>query len=159
MDSYDVPDRVGEVVGWRAWQMIEDPGKSGRLVLLASVTHRSTIWHPDRWTLATCGGELECRKGERRIPGEDCSCGLYAAVSRQQLVGLRYNRGTDDRPVFIGEVAFAGKVIPGRQGWRAEKGRIHRLYVPHTLWRYVDPLEELYNVEVVLDNTLQAGRR
>lgn len=56
-------------------------------------------------------------------------------------------------PIFIGEVALAGKVIPGTQGWRAERGRIARLYVPFHHWRFVEALEELYRVEVVLDNT------
>ena len=71
---------------------------------------------------------------------------------------LGYNRYGDsrDHPVFIGEVGFVGKVIPGSQGWRAEKGRIRKLFVPHRDWEYVEPLSKLYRVPVELENTLTA---
>jgi hypothetical protein len=152
-DEMVVPDVIGEIVGWRAWRVI---GQNVKLPMLASVTHGKTIWHPDRWTLATCGGKTYCHRCEDgRVPGEGCSCGMYAAKSREQLVDLGYNRGGDPRrPVFIGEVGFVGKVIPGSQGWRAEKGRIVRLYVPFQHFRYVEWLERLYQVPVLLDNTL-----
>ncbi len=68
---------------------------------------------------------------------------------------LGYASQRRTQPVFIGQVGFAGKVIPGSQGWRAEKGRIVRLYVPHVYWRYVDPLQEMYRVDVVLENTMR----
>ena len=156
-----VPDRVGEVFGWRAWKVIG----SEKFPLLGSVTHKHdgapVIWHPDRWTHALCGHELTCRRGgvDPAPPGVDCTCGLYAAATRRQLVSLGYANernvvvGKGEEVKFIGEVAFAGKVIPGTQGWRAEKGRIARLYVPFHRWRYVDALEELYDVEVLIENT------
>ena len=153
MDDVVVPDRIGEVVGWRAWKVIGEQ----RFPLLASVTHAGTVWHPDRWTFATCNGDARCTNRESAwlevIPGTTCSCGLYAAASREQLMHLGYASQRRTQPVFIGQVGFAGKVIPGSQGWRAEKGRIVRLYVPHVHWRYVDPLRELYRVDVVLENT------
>ena len=127
--------------------------------LLASVTHAGTVWHADRWTLATCRGDRLCQSpaDDGTIPGTGCSCGLYAAASRAQLVKLEYanpgSAGFEANPVLIGEVGFAGKVIDGSQGWRAEKGRIVRLYVPHICWRLVEPLERLYRVPVELDNT------
>jgi hypothetical protein len=153
-DEFVVPDVFGEVVGWRAWRVIG----SEQLPMLASVTHGNTIWHPNRWTLATCGKCTECKSGSEQspvtIPGEHCSCGMYAAKTREQLVSLGYNHYSDDaKPTFIGEVAFAGKVIPGSQGWRAQKARIKRLYVPFGCYRFVAGLERLYRVEVVLDNT------
>ena len=153
MDDVVVPDRIGEVIGWRAWKVIGEQ----RFPLLASVTHSGTVWHPDRWTFATCGGDARCTNRESAwlevSPGTHCSCGLYAAASREQLIDLGYARGRYGSPVFIGQVGFAGKIVPGTQGWRAEKGRIVRLYVPHVHWRYVDPLQEMYQVEVVLENT------
>jgi hypothetical protein len=159
METSDVrvPDVLGEVIGWRAWRVI---GGNVKLPMLASVTHGNTIWHPDRWTLATCGRTSHtCRRpgyAGVSVPGEGCSCGMYAAKSREQLLKLGYNRGGDAmRPVFIGEVGMAGKVIPGSQGWRAEKARIVRLYVPYEHFRYVQWLERLYRVPVLLDNTLR----
>jgi hypothetical protein len=155
-----IPDVIGEVVGWRAWKVV------GGLTfpLLASVTHAGTVWHPDRWTLGTCNGDLECRRRAENpdayVPGEHCSCGLYAASTRAQLVKLGYAKpGSGELVKFIGEVGLAGKVIAGTQGWRAEKGRIVRLYVPFHDWRFVDPLEALYRVPVVLENTLRVPNR
>ena len=148
------PDVLGEITAWRAWKVIGNEP----LPMLASVTHAGTIWHPAHWTLATCGQSPSCRNGsiDGGVPGEECSCGLYAARDRRHLVNLGYNAAHGDEVVFIGEVGLAGKVIPGTQGWRAEKGRIQRLYVPFHHWRYVEPLKRLYRVPVVLDNTSKA---
>jgi hypothetical protein len=152
MDELRVPDVIGEIIGWRAWRVIGD--RPEKLPMLASATFGNTIWHPGYWTVATCGGNEECnRSNDGRVPGELCSCGLYCAKDRAQLVGLPYGRQDGRRPKIVGEVAMVGKVIPGSQGWRGEKGRIARLYVPFEFWRLVTPLEELYHVEVLLDNT------
>jgi len=153
MSEIVVPDVLGEIVGWRAWRVVGNP----KFPLLGSVSHTSTLWHPDRWTLATCGGADTCHRAvgaDRRIPGESCTCGMYAAKSREQLVSLGYNREADPlHPVFIGEVGLVGKVIPGKQGWRAEKGRVVRLYVPFHRYEWVEALESLYQVPVLLTNT------
>lgn len=154
--EFAVPDVLGEIIAWRAWKVI---GGNERLPMLSSVTHQTTIWHPAHWTFADCGGSKTCRRGgslDGRVPGEECSCGLYAAKTREQLVArLGYGKESPDSPtpVFIGEVGLTGKVIPGTQGWRAEKGRIVRLYVPFHRWRMVEPLAQLYRVPVLLDNT------
>lgn len=150
------PDMLGEVIAWRAWRVIGTP----KLPMLSSVSVRACIWHPDRWTLAECRvrglqlGRCPNPAGDGRIPSESCTCGLYAARDREQLVHLGYNRGGSSDVVFIGQVGMTGKVIPGTQGWRAEKARIVRLFVPFEHYRYVAPLEALYRVPVVLDNTL-----
>ena len=180
-----------EAIGWRAWTV----GGTEKIPLLRSVTHRATYWHPQHWTLATCGGQTVCKQLKRKtgideivagtktaqevldeleaskprelpahsgIPGEHCSCGLYAAKTRAQLVKLGYNREADGPaaselpPILIGEVGLAGKVIEGDQGWKAEKGRIRKLYVGFHHWKIVAPIENLYRVEVVLDNTNDA---
>lgn len=152
------PDVLGEVVAYRAWKVI---GKV-QLPMLASVTHARTLWHPQRWTFATCGGEAKCRSSEGDtagpgVPGEQCTCGMYAARDREHLVSMGYNQYQDDaHPTFIGEVGLAGKVIPGSHGWRAEKGRIRKLFVPFHLIEYVAPLERLYGVTVELTNTFDS---
>jgi hypothetical protein len=159
MPELQVPDVFGEIVGWRAWKVIGD--RPTVFPMLASVTHGHTIWHPGYWTEADCFGRPECdRSHDGRIPGESCTCGLYCARTRAQLIGLRYGRPMTrpDRhgrtfPKVVGEVGLVGKVIPGSQGWRGEKGRIVRLYVPFEHWRLIEPLERLYRVEAVLDNT------
>ena len=142
-----IPDRFGEVIGWRAWKVMGPP----RHPRLFSVTWGNTLWPTREWTVA------QCRRGHTDVPMEGCSCGLYAARTREHLVGLGYNVYYDGgEPVVIGQVGLTGKVIPGTQGWRAEKGRIVRLYVPHDFWRLAKPLGEAYRVPVELSNTFAA---
>jgi hypothetical protein len=152
------PDVLGEVVAYRAWKVIG----TVQLPMLASVVHSGAVWHPQRWTIANCQGRDECPHSRNDavgpgVPGERCTCGMYAARDREHLIQMGYNHYHDDAsPVFIGEVGLAGKVIPGTQGWRAEKGRIRKLWVPFHLIEYVAPLERLYGVTVELTNTFDA---
>lgn len=149
-----VPDVLGEIIGWRAWRVIG--ARPERLPMLASATFQDTIWHPGYWTVANCGGRDECRRSlDGGVPGENCTCGMYAAKDRSQLVDLAYGREDGRHPKIVGQVAMVGKVIPGDQGWRAEKARIARLFVPFQNWKLVDPLEALYGVEAVLDNPMK----
>jgi len=161
------PDVLGEVVAYRAWRVIG----TVQLPMLSSASVSNFIWHPQRWTIAECmhgksrwGDPSRCPSSAAvgdaagpGVPGETCSCGLYAARDREHLVQLGYGNYCDDaHPVFIGVVGLAGKVVPGTQGWRAEKGRIRKLFVPFHLIEYVAPLERLYGVTVELTNTFDS---
>lgn len=145
LDGVRVPDVVGEIVGWRAWQVVG----TMRLPRLMSVNaahtvgHDDAIWPTRRWITARCP-----RGCVEEIPNEMCTCGLYAAASREQLIQLRYGAYGANAVHAIGQVGFAGKVIPGSQGWRAERGRIISLIVPYEHWRYAKPLGEAYRVPV-----------
>jgi len=140
-----VPDVAGEIVGWRAWNVEGDED-----VRLKSVTHTSYTWHPGtRFQIAECS-----LHATEEIPAEKHSCGFYAAKTKEHLLSMSYHRYTDTDDVVIGEVALSGKVIPGTQGWRAQKARIVRVYVPFEKWRLMRKIEEVYGVEVVLANTL-----
>lgn len=150
LENVKVPDVVGEIIGWRAWKIEGTP----QFPQLHSATWASH-WKPWTWTVAECNGSLTCsRSHDGRCPGEDCRCGMYAAASRVQLVDLGYNDfHTLSSKVVIGQVGLAGKVIPGDQGWRAEKARVVKLYVPHLFGELVEPLRRIYRCEVVTDNT------
>lgn len=156
--DFRIPDVLGEVTGFRAWGL----QWNGRVPRLFSVTAGSfgielidTIWPTNRWLQATCPNGHE--PGE--VPVEDCSCGLYAAKTLEQLVTLQYGaygaEGVQDKAV--GEVAFAGKVIEGTQGWRAERGRIVRLWLPLHQWKAVEPVGRTYGVPVGLLDWRQFG--
>jgi len=158
-DDERAPDLLGEVIAYRAWNV-----KGTReLPLLASATHAGTIWYPQRWTFAECSRATTDKrmcptsandKAGPGVPGESCSCGLYAGRDLDHLVDLGYGHyHSDAHPSFIGAVGLAGKVIPGSQGWRAEKGRIVTLYVPIHLSEWVVPLQRFYGVEVLPRNT------
>jgi hypothetical protein len=147
-----IPDMVGEVIAWRAWELVG----TEQTPRLASVTALTTwsgrgqgveaIWPTDRFFLARCpNGHVE------EIPVEDCSCGLYAARDVQQLIGLGYGAYGKDWQLnkIVGQVALSGKVIEGSQGWRAERGRVYRLFVPYEMNPTVGArLEAAYRVPV-----------
>jgi hypothetical protein len=145
-----IPDVVGEVTGWRAWQ-IDWCGRVPRLFSINAagrVGLDDAMWPADRWI------EAKCPSGHtaEEIPVESCSCGLYAAKTPEQLQGLAYGSygsyGTWTGDKLAGEVGFAGKVIEGSQGWRAQKGRIVQLWVPLSKWQWVELLEQHYRVPV-----------
>ncbi len=141
-----VPDVVGEVNGWRAWRLVG----TKTLPRLMSVTHTplacsrdagaDSIWPPGRWFRATCPEHVET------VPDEGHTCGIYAARSREHLIALGYGVYADEENRVVGEIAYAGKVIPGSQGYRGELARVKRLIVPYELWEWVEPLERAYHV-------------
>lgn len=142
-----IPDIAGELVGFRAWLVETSP----RVALYS--LGRQVEWPGDDWTRATCE---RCDD----LPGERCSCGIYCARDAPHLYGLRYyDHGGDEQVTVVGELALAGKVIPGTQGFRAEKARVLHLWVPWTAWELVAPLRRRYGVAVELANTLKPPAR
>lgn len=157
LEDLRIPDVVGEISGYRAWR-VEWCGRVPRLFSINAHTHSvdldDAMWPAARWFEAKCN---KCTPDE--IPDEHCSCGLYAAKTIEQLVGLHYGAYGDELDdKVIGEVGFAGKVIEGSQGWRAEKGRIVHLWVPISKWEWVGPLEAAYRVPVSLADWRQIER-
>jgi len=148
--SIVVPDVLGEIVGWRAWNVL-DVGDGE--VRLGSVTHTNYIWKPNSFVIAECTLHTV-----EEIPHEKHSCGFYAAKTREHLLSMSYHRYTDVDDIVIGEVGLSGKVIPGTQGWRAQKARIKKVYVPYEKWRLLKKIEEVYNVECELSNTLVVAK-
>lgn len=133
---------LGETLGWRAWNVIAEDSPHPRLV---SASH-GTMWPTNRWTAATCGNGSFCAGStDGRIPGESCSCGLYAARDLEHLLSMHYAYWKPEGLIVVGQVAFAGKVIPGDQGWRAERGRIAQLYVPFSRAELGRRLGEVYD--------------
>lgn len=145
-----VPDVVGEVIGWRAWELV-GTDETPRLMSVNAMARfpnspHEAIWPTARYFLARCpNGHIE------GLPVESCMCGLYAAKSMEQLVSLGYGaygtNGLVDK--VVGQVAFSGKVIEGSQGWRAERGRVYRLWIPYEMdWSIGERLAAAYKVEV-----------
>lgn len=149
----------GEVLGWRAWDVVT----LGKLVRLQSVTHKGgldSVWPTDRWFRAECsrgaaeGDPFKCpASADGRIPGvtsgggRNCGCGLYSAMTYKQLTeDLSYGHYQVTGETVIGQVAFAGKVVIGSQGYRAERGRVAHIYVPHGAWKLGKRISEQYHV-------------
>jgi hypothetical protein len=149
------PDILGEIVGYRAWRIrtsvLQPP-------LLESLNDPFP-WAWDDWTYAECDEDEgvphacdPCRVGDAFFHHH---CGIHAARDRGHLSRLRYNESHGT--VVIGEVGLAGDVIVGTQGWRAEKARPLRLWLPHDRWELVNPLRAAYRVPVHLTNVLREG--
>lgn len=152
------PDIMGEVIGYRAWKIVRVGVGNLRL---QSVTHSSdAVWKPQDWTFAECRGDGHCAKSnDGRIPGEHCSCGIYAALDRKHLIKMGYNRYTDGHDVVIGQVGLVGKVVQGTQGYRATKARIVKVSVPYERWKLMAPLTEAYGpygTDFVLGNNFKS---
>lgn len=145
-EGVTIPDVIGEIAAFRSWEIDE---RTGLLVSL-----NGEVWKPDGWLVAEC---KSIRVGHTfmNIPVEGCTCGIYAAKTREHLADMSYNRYTPGGRRVIGEVALAGKVIPGTQGYRALKARPTRIYVPYEYWQLVAHLKGIYKVPVELDNTLK----
>jgi hypothetical protein len=126
-----------------------DPGQ--RLALCSP--RNTTLWPTDGWLVASCDaptpivgyqpeyasvrpllqldatGKVSELKNMALVPHteaaalappwEQCMCGIYAVEDVYQA--LPYTNGGDG---LVVRVAGAGKVIPGTQGWRAERARI-----------------------------------
>jgi hypothetical protein len=139
------PDVVGEVLAYRAWYVDLRWDREARLV-----SFNGTVWPRAAWLAA------ECSHDGCDTPGERCSCGVYAARDRAHLLHMGFSRRTyNESPIVIGEVGLVGKVIPGSQGWRAQKARPVRLELPHQHWRLMPSLRATYRVPVALSNTLR----
>ena len=156
-DEIRIPDVVGEIVGWRAWDAVG----TERCPRLQSVNGNlfpddsaGSIWPTGRWFYARCP-----HGHTSDIPVEGCSCGLYAAAALDQLLELGYGSYGDLTDKVIGQVAFAGKVIPGTQGWKAERGRVLHLVVPFEKVWLGKALAGAYNVPLALGRWIGGGLR
>lgn len=148
MSDYVVPDVIGEVIAFRAWIASYDD----ELDLPVLLSLNGEEWPPHDWMVAECSRRCE----PEELPGVRCSCGIYAATDPKHLAKLRYNR---EKNAVVGEVALAGRIIPGTRGWRAARARIVRLWVPYDKWELANDLVQEYRVPVHLANTLRAIKR
>lgn len=90
------------------------------------VTHNGSTYKVE--DIAGCGGRNRAHDGV--VPAENCHCGFYGMVSVEHLV---QERPSDANNKFvILECDFYGKVIPGTQGWRAQRQRVLKVsYSPY----------------------------
>lgn len=148
-----VPDVMDDVIGWRAWNVITTTDGPRLASQGYGGSGASGLWIPGEPMHALC-----TRGGGHRSPDEGCSCGYYAARTREHLMSLdsyhRYDRSS--HPVVMGELQMWGKVIPATLGWRAEIVYPKHVRVPYEFWQLVNPLKEAYgeSVDFTLETTL-----
>lgn len=149
-----VPDVIGEVVGWRVWRVLHprSPGNIRLQSLGSGGKHHAAVWTPGKMMEAFCGQS-------HTPPAEKCSCGFYSARTVEHLLSMHYHSGFKyDDPndaLVIGTVAMQGKIIPGTQGWRAQRVRPLKVLVLPSRWRVLPLLKAAYpKVEFSLENWL-----
>jgi hypothetical protein len=139
---------VGEIPGWRAWEVVGEHTMTPRLQSPAGAANDNMawngIWPTDRWAVA------ECPHGHSvaDVPAENCGCGMYAANTLEWLLGRSYGAlaAGVEQCKAIGEVALAGRVIRGDDASRAQKARVVRLFVPFSKPLLGQALGRAYNV-------------
>jgi len=134
MSSPDVPTYPEEFVGWRGWTL-DAKG------LLHSVND-NILWTPGQEFEAVCS----LGRHHEFVPWAKCQCGIYTTKT---LKKLRAN-GYHDVGV-VGLVSIWGHIVDGGEGYRSEFAYPRVIYVPHLMWRLVEPLRE-YDVPIKLLN-------
>lgn len=153
-DTLEVPDELGEVIGYRAWH-IADTSDGIRLTSTGwGGKYANAVWIPGEVNAAVCD------QGHTAAD-EHCRCGFYAARTRDHLLSLNryhlYGKGQKAVVAVVGQVAMDGQVVTCSQGWRGQNAWPINVCVPYEHWRLVAPLREAYGpwgVQVDLDNTL-----
>jgi hypothetical protein len=137
-----VPDGIVPLVGFRMWQVVEEPG--GPVFLPLTNGSREWVGATHRWVTASCrlrghtlfvspDGEL-VHGTEHEPPDEACGCGFYAMkrLDRQLLAAartaIRATAATGSVERFVlGRVELSGKIVEHDLGYRAERARIVEL--------------------------------
>ena len=147
-----IPDYIGELLGWRVWHVRNAFSKEkATLHSLGTGGHQhASMWKPGKVMEAYCARS-------HAVPDKNCSCGFYSAKTEEHLLSMNYHRGLDfddpDEVLVIGEVLLQGKIIPGTQGWRAQRARPKSILVPYSRWKVANNLKERYpGVDVRLYN-------
>jgi hypothetical protein len=111
-----IPDLISPIIGWRIWRW-DNAG-------LKSLNGKR--WSPGKALAAKCGAGNAHDAHEP--PQAGCTCGVYAAKSREHLRQLGYEgRG------IRGEVHLWGTVVEHELGWRAQFAYPKRLVLPPEL--------------------------
>lgn len=101
-----MPDYISPIVAYRAWQL----DATGLKSLCGE------LWHPGHQLAARC--RTSVRTNDHYVhnaPQMNCTCGIYAAKSHDDLTRAGY-AGFE----IHGEVYLWGTVVEHERGWRAE---------------------------------------
>jgi hypothetical protein len=112
----NIPDYISPIIGWRVWRWDTTGLKS----------LNGKPWSPGQPLAAKCGaGNVH---DAHEPPQAGCTCGVYAAKSREHLRQLGY-----DGHGIRGEVHLWGTVVEHEFGWRAQFAYPKSLVLPPDL--------------------------
>jgi hypothetical protein len=124
-----IPDGIGPIVAYRAWQLDAD----GTIMSFHWLCPE--VWSTSEWVGARCtgfGDNLETGRPHHQAPAEGCECGIYAWKRQDDVREFLppypnplLPNGPPFRPHYAsGVVELGGKVIEHEFGYRAEWARI-----------------------------------
>jgi hypothetical protein len=122
-----IPDYISPIVGYRVWKW----EKTGLKSLCGE------RWKPSQLLAARCrasvvvgpiAGREEAVHDAHEPPQTDCTCGVYASKSLEQLLTTGYAKCG-----IHGEVYLWGTVVEHELGWRAQFAYPKTLFLPSDL--------------------------
>jgi hypothetical protein len=140
------PDYFGLVAGCRAWQVANTLwAEMGGLLWSLGMLE---CWRKgEEWK------EAECRDGEHRIPGDLCSCGIYAFFAPKalykELGGLMpHVKAIEPRLTHVfGVIGAAGEIVEHDHGFRAQYAKV--LAVFDEGHPDQDAIAQQYNAQII----------
>lgn len=151
MDGIVIPDVPQTALAFRTWRLSDNnrllsinapnltgkAGGSGQQVKKIGWIHRHLAdpegqdgWPIAAPLLAHCGVQgaaAESNPEHGKIPGQNCSCGIYATTSLKVInsyLGNEQYMGVAIRGPVLGIVEMGGRVVPASQGFRARFARV-----------------------------------
>jgi hypothetical protein len=103
------------ITGYRGYNLVTSYTVNNHPVLAGLFGY---IW-PSRSMIAECD-----ENHKKHIPSKNCSCGIYALSTLEEMFNLRFN------VLFMTKCALYGRVLEGTKGYRAEKVEILEILVP-----------------------------
>jgi hypothetical protein len=184
-DGIVVPDVPQTALAFRTWRLSEGnkllsinapnltgkAGGSGQNVRKIGWIHRHLADEEGQngWPIATplvahCGvrgAGAEAIPEHGKIPGQDCTCGIYATTELKVInsyLGNEVYLGVAIRGPVLGIVEMGGRVIPATQGFRARYARVAAILAIDEVFSlshaHLEQIAELYQVPLLKPHSI-----
>lgn len=185
-DGTPIPDVPQTALAFRTWRLSEDnkllsinapnlTGKAGgsgqQQVRKIGWIHRHLAdpegqagWPIGTPLMAQCGvrgAGAESIPEHGKIPGKDCTCGIYATTSLKVInsyLGSEMYLGVAIRGPVLGVVELGGRVVPASQGYRARYARIAAILQIDEVFSlqraHLNAIAELYQVPLLVPHSV-----